>query len=209
MFQKLCIFLPHPLFSNILTYDILIFPLLIYPVFILSLLFSQPPPCQLVSFFIVTSWYICHRLLLFLLLLLFQYLFPVPSHWSLFYFSLLFSLSFSFLSLSVCILHILFLKLPDSSSLYPLTFNFLFLKKKINSFFPFLSSSFQPLSWPFSPLSQGTWGPFFPILLAISHSFFSKLLFSLQTGFISSSTQPGTIVLLAQVDHTWIRTSPW
>lgn len=143
MFQKLCIFLPHPLFSNILTYDILIFPLLIYPVFILSPFFSQPPPCHLVSFLVITSWYICHRLLLLLLLLLFQYLLPVPSHWSLFYLSLLFSLSFTFLSLSVCILHILFLKLPDSSSLYPLTFNFLFLKKKNQFLLPF---SLLPIS---------------------------------------------------------------
>lgn len=83
------------------------------------------------------------RLLLFFLLLLFQFLIPVPSPWSLFYFSfpLLWVLFIYLLLLSVCILHILFLKLPDPSDLYPLTFNFLFLKK-INSFFPFLSSSF-------------------------------------------------------------------
>lgn len=139
---QLFIFLPYLLFLNILTYDVLIFPPLIYPVFILSLfltassfspciishchvmIFSLGSCCFSFSYYFDT-WLLCH----------------LPKVYFIFLSHFLWILFIYLLLLSVCILHMLFLKLPDPSGLYPLTFNFLFLEK-INSFFPFLSSSF-------------------------------------------------------------------
>lgn len=95
IFQRFFIFLPNPLLLNLFTYAILIFLQFIYPVFTLSFS-SQPSPVHLLSIFLVTSWYICLRILLFFLLLLFWCLIPLSSPWSLFYFSLLLSLSFIF-----------------------------------------------------------------------------------------------------------------
>lgn len=150
--------------------------------------FSPPiiSPCQFMvrvraifSFPLVDTWFLC---------LLSKVYFSLPLS------------EFYFLFLLVYILHILHFKLPNPSSLYLLTFNFLF---KISVFlFSFLHFSLCAGLIP--PLSQGTLGLDFTILLAISHSFSSTLLFGLQTGIISNTTQPETIVHLAQTDNEWI-----
>lgn len=144
LFPRSCllIFLLCPLFSNILTYDMLILPQFIYPFFTPCLL--SPPtifPCH--------SWCICPRLLLFFLLLLLQCLIPWPPPWS---FTFLFH--FLWVSFFKNRLYTLYLisHLSNLSSLHSLTFNFSFIfifSQKINVFFPFLSSTFQPLSWPY------------------------------------------------------------
>ena len=205
---KLFIFLPHLLFLNILTYDVLVFPPLIYPVSILSLfltassfspcfishchlmIFSLRSCCFSFSYYFNT-WFLCHLpKVYFIFLSHFLWVLFIFCCYLFVYFISYFS---SFLILLVFIL-------------WPLIF--FFLKKSIPSFL-FYPPHFS-LCLGLSPhFPKGLGSLHFPMLLTISHSFSSKLIFSLQTDFISSSAQPGTIVRLAQVDHKWIRTSPW